>query len=54
MTTDKENIVFYIGILTLLLMIVCSMLVKFNMYDALYVLFMITVIIRFILISRED
>ena len=53
MSTDKENIIIYGSILTLFLMVVCSMLVSFNIYDILYVLFIITAIIRFIIISRK-
>ena len=54
MSTDKENIVIYLSIFTLLAMVVCSMLVKFNIYDCLYVLFTIFVIGRYIYLSRKN
>lgn len=54
MSTDKENIIVYLSILTLLGMVVCSMLVSFNIYDGLYVLFTLYVIIRYMYLSRKN
>ena len=54
MSTDKENIVIYASILTFLFLVVCSMLVKFNIYDFLYVIFAIYAIIRYIMLSRKN
>ena len=54
MSTDKENIAFYVSILTLLLIVVCSMFVSFNIYDILYVIFLAGVIIRYITLCRKD
>lgn len=54
MSTDKENIIIYISVLTLLMIVVCSMLVSFNLYDILYVIFTVFVIIRYVMLSRKN
>lgn len=54
MSTDNENIIFYVSILTLLMIVVCSMLVSFNIYDILYVIFTIFAIVRYIMLCRKD
>ena len=54
MTTEKENLIFYLSILTLLGIVVCSMLVNFNICDGLYILFTVITIIRYTYLSRKN
>lgn len=54
MSTDKENIIIYASILALLLIVVCSMLVSFNIYDILYSIFTLGVIVKYIILCHKD
>ncbi len=54
MSTDKENLVIYLSVLALLVIVVCSMLVKFNLCDCLYGLFVIYAIGRYIYLCRKN
>lgn len=52
MSTDNKYTMF--GILLVLFLVVSSLLVEFDILDALYALFLLYALIRFIIICRNE
>ncbi len=54
MTTNKEQKFVVMSLIAVPLLVACSLMVEFNEIDALFLLFVISAVIRYIIIRRKS